>query len=115
MMMVLHLGVRGQSEATQRNDRERIAKQGCVHGSKAMPTVEIAQNEKTKSRSLRDDKQEKQRQKQVPSAARDDNGEGDGSIEIGCRTEAFFITLDGPVAHDSSGQDDNFFWTAGDR
>ena len=33
------------------------------------------------------------------SAARDDKGEGDGSIKSGCWTEAFFITLGGPQAH----------------
>ena len=36
------------------------------------------------------------------SAARDDKGEGDGSIKSGCWTEVFFITLGGPQAHDSS-------------
>ena len=39
--------------------------------------------------------------------ARDDKGKGDRSVESGCRTEAFFITLGGPKAHDSSGRDDN--------
>ena len=38
---------------------------------------------------------------------RDDKGKGDGSIESGCWTEAFFITLGGPKAHDYSGRDDN--------
>jgi hypothetical protein len=40
--------------------------------------------------------------------ARDDKGEGDGSIQSGCWTEAFFITFGGPQAHDSSGRDDKF-------
>jgi hypothetical protein len=31
-------------------------------------------------------------------------GKGDGSIESGCWTEAFFITLGGSQAHDSSGE-----------
>jgi len=35
--------------------------------------------------------------------ARDDKGRGNGSIESSCRTEAFFITLGGPQAHDHSG------------
>jgi hypothetical protein len=39
---------------------------------------------------------------------RDDKGKGNGSIESGCWTEAFFITLDGPPAHDNSGRDDKF-------
>ncbi len=30
------------------------------------------------------------------SQRRDDKRKGDGSIESGCWTEAFFITLDGP-------------------
>ena len=33
---------------------------------------------------------------------RDDKGEGDGSIKSRCWTEAFFITLGGPQAHDYS-------------
>ena len=37
------------------------------------------------------------------SAARDDKGKGNGSTESGCWTEAVFITLGGPQAHDSSG------------
>ena len=45
------------------------------------------------------------------SSPRDDKGKGDGSVESGCWTEAFFITLGGPQArpqaHDSSGRDDN--------
>jgi hypothetical protein len=39
--------------------------------------------------------------------ARDDKGKGNGSIESGCRTGAFFITLGGPQANDHSGRDDN--------
>ena len=35
-------------------------------------------------------------------ACRDDKGEGDGSIKSRCWTEAFFITLGGPQAHDYS-------------
>jgi hypothetical protein len=42
------------------------------------------------------------------SAARDDKGEGGDYMEGGGWTEAFFVTLDGPQAHDSSGRDDNF-------
>jgi hypothetical protein len=42
---------------------------------------------------------------------RDDKGKGNGSIESGCRTEAFFNTLGGPQAHDSSGRDDNSSYT----
>jgi hypothetical protein len=42
--------------------------------------------------------------------ARDDKGKGNGSIESGCWTEAFFITLGGPQAHDSSGRNDKFVW-----
>jgi hypothetical protein len=38
---------------------------------------------------------------------RDDKGKGDGFIECGCWTEAFFITFGGPQAHNSSGRDDN--------
>ena len=38
--------------------------------------------------------------------ARDDKGKGNGSIEIGGWTEAFFIILGGPQAYDSSGRDD---------
>jgi hypothetical protein len=34
-----------------------------------------------------------------PSNTRDDKGKGNGSIESSCRTEAFFITLGGPLAH----------------
>ena len=34
--------------------------------------------------------------------ARDDKGKGNGSIESSCWTEAFFITLGGPQAHDNS-------------
>jgi hypothetical protein len=33
-------------------------------------------------------------------------GEGHASMESGCWTEAFFITLGGPQAHDPSGRDD---------
>src|ERR1700741_2835415 len=43
--------------------------------------------------------------------ARDDKGKGDRSVESGCWTEAFFITLGGPKAHDSSSRDDNSFAT----
>jgi hypothetical protein len=38
--------------------------------------------------------------------ARDDKGNGYGSVESGCWTEAFFITLGGRRAHDSFGRDD---------
>jgi hypothetical protein len=38
---------------------------------------------------------------------RDDKGEGGASIESGCWTEAFFITLGGPQAHGNSGREDN--------
>jgi hypothetical protein len=34
--------------------------------------------------------------------ARDDKGEGNGSIKSGCRTEAFFITLSRPQTNDPS-------------
>jgi hypothetical protein len=34
---------------------------------------------------------------------RDDKGEGEASMENGAGQRAFFITLDGPQAHDSSG------------
>jgi hypothetical protein len=30
--------------------------------------------------------------------ARDDKGKGKGSVESGCRTEAFFRSLDGPLS-----------------
>jgi hypothetical protein len=33
---------------------------------------------------------------------RDDKGKGNGSIESGCWTEAFFIALGGPQGHDNS-------------
>jgi hypothetical protein len=42
------------------------------------------------------------------AVARDDKGKGVGSIESGCWTEAFFISLGGPEAHDFSGRDDKF-------
>jgi hypothetical protein len=43
---------------------------------------------------------------QIPRRPRDDKGKGNGSTESGCRTEAFFITLRDPRAHDSSDPDD---------
>jgi hypothetical protein len=39
---------------------------------------------------------------------RDDKGEGGVSMESGLGQKAFFITLGGPQAHDSSGRDDEF-------
>jgi len=41
-------------------------------------------------------------------SGRDDKERVTVSIKRGCRTEAFFITLGGPQAHDSSGRDDKF-------
>jgi hypothetical protein len=46
--------------------------------------------------------------------ARDDKGKGDGSIENGCWTETFFITLGGPQAHENSGRDDKVVYEVGD-
>jgi hypothetical protein len=40
------------------------------------------------------------------SAARDDKGEGDASMESGCWTEGVFNHPGGPQAHDYSGRDD---------
>jgi hypothetical protein len=39
---------------------------------------------------------------QKVTTSRDDKGKGDGSIESGCWTEAFFITLGGPAANEHS-------------
>jgi hypothetical protein len=39
---------------------------------------------------------------------RDDKGKGCGAMESGGWSQALFITLGGPQAHDHSGQDDKF-------
>ena len=41
-----------------------------------------------------------------PSNTRDDKGKGNRSNEGGCRTDAFFITLDKPIAREYSGRDE---------
>jgi hypothetical protein len=43
---------------------------------------------------------------------RDDRGEGGAFMESGLGQKAFFITLGGPQAHDSSGRDDNSIFKA---